>query len=52
MIYCCEEHVDYALDETVDKTELPPILKQLDKDKLSTITCEYCGKPAIYMVAN
>jgi CxxH/CxxC protein (TIGR04129 family) len=51
MIYCCEEHVDIALDTIVDEQETFPILSKIDGDNLST-TCEYCHKTAIYVVAN
>ena len=52
MIYCCKEHVELALDVIVDEHETAPVLKEIpEEEKLST-TCEYCGKPAIYIVAN
>ncbi|CRK82475.1 CxxH/CxxC protein [Neobacillus massiliamazoniensis] len=51
MIYSCEEHVDIALDEVVDKSGEFPILTKIDVDNLST-SCEYCQNPAVYMVAN
>ncbi len=51
MIYCCEEHVEIAIDTIVDDFETFPILNKIDDEKLST-TCEYCQKHAVYMVAN
>ncbi|MGG1675882.1 CxxH/CxxC protein [Neobacillus sp. NRS-1170] len=51
MIYCCEEHVDIALDTVVDETETFPVLSKMDVDNLST-TCEYCQNTAVYIVAN
>ncbi|MBU8881255.1 CxxH/CxxC protein [Bacillus sp. FJAT-29790] len=52
MIYCCEEHVDIAIDTVVDEYETFPQLKKvLGEEKLST-ACEYCKNPAIYLVAN
>lgn len=51
MIYSCEEHVEIALDEVVDKSGEFPILTKIDVDNLST-SCEYCQNPAVYMVAN
>jgi CxxH/CxxC protein (TIGR04129 family) len=51
MIYCCEEHVDIALDTIVDEYETFPVLTKMDVDNLST-SCEYCQNPAVYMVAN
>ncbi|XJZ29172.1 CxxH/CxxC protein [Bacillota bacterium Lsc_1132] len=51
MIYCCEEHVDLALDTIVDDFETFPILTKLDVDNLST-SCEFCPNTAVYVVAN
>ncbi len=51
MIYCCEEHVDIALDTIVDEYETYPVLTKIDVDNLST-SCEYCQNTAVYMVAN
>lgn len=52
MIYCCEEHVELALDVIVDDYETAPKLEKImETEKIST-TCEYCEKPAVYMVAN
>lgn len=51
MIYCCEEHVDIALDTIVDEYETFPILSKIPEDQLST-TCEYCEKRALYIVEN
>lgn len=51
MIYCCEEHVEIAIDTIVDDFETFPILNKIEDEKLST-TCEYCQKHAVYMVAN
>ena len=50
-IYCCEECVEIGLDTVVDKCETFPILSKIGVDNLST-TCEYCQKPATYVVAN
>lgn len=51
MIYCCEEHVDLALDTIVDEYETFPLLTKIPGDNLST-TCEYCRNMATYVVAN
>jgi CxxH/CxxC protein (TIGR04129 family) len=52
MIYCCEEHVELALDTVVDEYETFPNLTRIsEEDKLST-PCEYCQNIAVYMVAN
>ncbi|MDQ0271931.1 CxxH/CxxC protein [Cytobacillus purgationiresistens] len=52
MIYSCEEHIEVAIDTIVDEYEtFPKLTKVSDVDNLTT-TCEYCQKPAIYIVAN
>lgn len=51
MIYCCEEHVDLAIDTIVDEFETFPVLNKVESEKLST-ACEYCQSSAVYVVAN
>ncbi len=52
MIYCCEEHVELALDVIVDDYVTAPKLEKITgEDKIST-TCEYCRNQAVYIVAN
>ncbi|NMD72064.1 CxxH/CxxC protein [Bacillus sp. DNRA2] len=51
MIYCCEEHVELALDVIVDDYYTAPKLEKIDEEKIST-TCEYCRNMAVYVVAN
>jgi CxxH/CxxC protein (TIGR04129 family) len=51
LIYCCEEHVDLALDMVVDEFETFPVLSKVTGDNLST-GCEYCQNRAVYIVAN
>ena len=52
-LFCCEDHVELALDVAVDETGSFPVLEQIEKetDKLSTV-CEYCKKRATYIVSN
>ncbi|MDE3840451.1 CxxH/CxxC protein [Bacillus methanolicus] len=52
MIYCCEEHVELALDVIVDDYETAPVLTKISDEKQLLITCGYCEKPAVYIVAN
>ncbi|WP_210367614.1 CxxH/CxxC protein [Bacillus sp. REN3] len=52
MVYCCEEHVELALDEAIDEFEVAPELIKLDDVDKSGFACGYCGKPAAYIVAN
>ena len=51
MIYCCEEHVDLAIDTVVDEFETFPLLSKVASEELST-DCEYCRNSAVYIVAN
>lgn len=51
MIYCCEEHVDLAIDTIVDEYETFPLLSKVGSEDLST-ACEYCRNSAVYVVAN
>ncbi|WP_071435417.1 CxxH/CxxC protein [Bacillus kwashiorkori] len=51
-IYCCEEHVEIALDVVVNECETFPNIELLKQEKLSTATCEYCGKLPVYIVSN
>jgi CxxH/CxxC protein (TIGR04129 family) len=51
MIYSCEEHIEIALDDIVDKYQTYPVLSQVPVDNRTTC-CEYCEKQAVYMVAN
>ena len=58
-IYCCKDHVEVGLDTIVDETEVPPFINEIsDEEKKEVtnnskeITCEYCGQPAVYVVAN
>lgn len=58
-VYCCLDHVDVALDTIVDETGEPPFINEKGKvepneneaNKVGA-TCEYCGKPSVYIVAN
>jgi len=51
MIYCCEEHVDLAIDTIVDEFETFPSLTKVEGNELST-ACEYCRNSAVYIVGN
>ncbi len=52
MIYCCGEHVELALDIAVDENETAPELSKIEQENDLLITCGYCEKRAVYMVAN
>ncbi|MBM7704193.1 CxxH/CxxC protein [Metabacillus iocasae] len=50
-IYCCEEHIELALDIVVDEIELAPVFEKIENEQQSS-TCEYCSNEAIYVVGN
>ncbi|MBY0097541.1 CxxH/CxxC protein [Mesobacillus maritimus] len=52
MIYCCEEHVEKALDEVVGQHETAPTFEKIENVENRLDSCGYCGKPAAYMVGN
>ena len=52
VLYCCQEHVEMALDEIVYECETYPNLTSVAEEKQLSTTCEYCRNNAIYMVAN
>ncbi|WP_299089798.1 CxxH/CxxC protein [uncultured Metabacillus sp.] len=51
-MYCCEEHIELAIDMYVDEKELAPEIKKLDKDSNLSTSCELCQNPAIYIVGS
>lgn len=51
-IYCCEEHVELAIDMIVDELETFPQLTQMEDEQNLSTACEYCRNTAIYVVAN
>ncbi|WP_100332663.1 CxxH/CxxC protein [Bacillus xiapuensis] len=52
MIYCCNDHVELALDVIVDEYETFPVLRKLKEEEKMSTACEYCRKEAEYMVEN
>lgn len=52
MIYCCEEHVELALEISIDEHGTAPNMEKLPEEQQLSITCEYCQNRAIYVVAN
>ncbi|MDG5472380.1 CxxH/CxxC protein [Jeotgalibacillus sp. ET6] len=51
-IYCCEEHVELALDVFVDEEETFPELRTVDNPERLSTNCEYCRNQAAYLVEN
>ncbi|MGE8081085.1 CxxH/CxxC protein [Peribacillus loiseleuriae] len=52
MIYCCDDHVDMALDTVVVEQETYPTLDIIPNELRLSTTCGYCRNKAIYMVGN
>ncbi|OIJ17032.1 CxxH/CxxC protein [Anaerobacillus alkalidiazotrophicus] len=51
MYYCCENHVELAMDIVVDEQEVAPVLEKIEaKNELST-TCHFCTDKAIYKIS-
>ncbi len=51
-VYCCEEHVELALDVIVDECETAPIMEKLQTEGDLSTACEYCRNVAAYLVGN
>lgn len=52
VIYCCEEHVELAMDVIINEKETYPILEKCNTIHNLSTTCEYCEKPSVYIVSN
>lgn len=52
MIYCCDEHVELALDIIVDEHETFPVLEKVKEGTDLSTPCEYCSNQATYIVGN
>nr|WP_096437964.1 CxxH/CxxC protein [Alteribacter populi] len=50
MYYCCEEHIDMAIEDIVDYYALPPKIDKLTDEKQLSTTCNYCSNNAFYQV--
>jgi CxxH/CxxC protein (TIGR04129 family) len=51
-MYCCEDHIELAIDMYVDEKELAPEIEKLDNNSKLSTSCEMCTNPAIYIVGN
>jgi CxxH/CxxC protein (TIGR04129 family) len=49
-MYCCEEHIELAIDMYVDERELAPEIEKLDNNNKLSTDCELCENPAVYRV--
>jgi CxxH/CxxC protein (TIGR04129 family) len=51
-ILSCDEHIDWALDDFVDKYSETPLLNKVENTQNVSTSCEYCQNDAIYIVSN
>ena len=51
-MYCCEEHIELAIDMYVDEKELAPEIEKIEGGKKLSTNCELCKNQAIYVVGN
>ena len=51
MYFCCEEHVDLALDIIVDDTELAPVMEKISEENQVSTTCHFCTEKALYKIS-
>ncbi|MFC0273091.1 CxxH/CxxC protein [Metabacillus herbersteinensis] len=51
-MFCCEEHIELAIDMYVDEKELAPEIEKIQKKAELSTSCELCEKPAVYIVGN
>lgn len=49
--YCCEMHVNHALDMYIAETKDFPILDKLSEEEKLSTKCDYCEKDAEYIVS-
>lgn len=52
VIYCCDEHVERALDVIIDEKETFPTLEKVNIIHNLSTTCEYCEEQPVYIVSN
>lgn len=48
--YCCEEHIEEALEETLQDGALPPDFEKIIPGAHGDIRCFLCLKTAVYKV--
>ncbi len=51
MYFACNEHIELAIDMTVDEQEQAPIIEKVEQTNESLSTgCSFCEKAALYTV--
>ena len=51
-MYCCDEHIDRAIDEMLDLHPLPPSIENVSDEEQLHLKCHFCDDRPIYCVKN
>jgi CxxH/CxxC protein (TIGR04129 family) len=51
MYYCCENHVELAIDIIVDEEEKAPLMVKIEDENQISTTCTFCTELAIYKIS-
>jgi CxxH/CxxC protein (TIGR04129 family) len=47
-MYACKEHVDYVMEDFIDKYSVAPTMELIDSTNLKE--CDWCQQPATYLL--
>lgn len=47
-MYACQEHIDYVMEDFIDKYTVPPTMELIDNDEHKN--CDWCSQPAAYLL--
>jgi CxxH/CxxC protein (TIGR04129 family) len=47
-MYACQEHIDYVMEDFIDKYSVAPTMELLDKKEQKK--CDWCDQPADYLL--
>ena len=51
MYFCCDEHIELAIDSIVDEEEVAPVLEKLNCNEQFSTGCSFCEEEAKYKVS-
>lgn len=49
-MYACNEHIDYVMEDFIDRYEIAPTLELIDKTEPKF--CDWCKQPATYLLTS
>ncbi|WP_037465454.1 CxxH/CxxC protein [Shimazuella kribbensis] len=49
MMYACEEHIDYVMEDFIDQYEVAPTMEIIEETELKV--CVWCKKTATYKLS-